>query len=65
MEKLSFDLDSVQAHREKIDIRIKRISNITSLAFAAAQIDRAEGDILSLSVSSASHYNALISKKKR
>jgi len=64
MEKLSFDLDSVQAHREKIDIRIKRISNITSLAFTAAQIDRAEGDILSLSVSSASHYNALISKKE-
>ncbi|HNZ06387.1 MAG TPA: DNA polymerase III subunit gamma/tau [Candidatus Cloacimonadota bacterium] len=64
MEKISFDLDSVQAHREKIDVRIKRISNITSLAFAAAQIDRAEGDILSLSVSSASHYNALISKKE-
>lgn len=64
MEKLSFDLDSVQAHREKIDIRIKRISNITSLAFTAAQIDRAEGEILSLLVSSASHYNALISKKE-
>lgn len=64
MEKLSFDLDSVQAHREKIDIRIKRISNITSLAFTAAQIDRAEGEILSLLVNSASHYNALISKKE-
>ncbi|HOH79851.1 MAG TPA: DNA polymerase III subunit gamma/tau, partial [Candidatus Cloacimonadota bacterium] len=25
MEKISFDLDSVQAHREKIDVRIKRI----------------------------------------
>jgi len=62
--RLHFDLETLQANRDKIGVRIRRISSATALAFAAAQIDAVENGVLALSVNSAAYFNALNSKRE-
>lgn len=59
----TFDIEGINAHKDKLLLRLKRISTAASIAFSTAIIDKAEDQVLTLSVSQPSLFSALNTKK--